>query len=562
MMPDTPSVLGTELAGVLHEVVQQSIEEPRGIFAHRWVTPSPFYAEIGGQWLWDAAYVAWAIARVGGDLDTARGIVRNIVETAVVDGPDAGMLLHNPRADGQSLALTLGTSQTPMIAWLAARLHELSADVAFVRAVYPALSAHVRWWRSPRRDVDGDGLSEYAGPHYKAALHESGLDVAPLRDLLLLDPPQRSADGLVHDVVADVGLNSFLHAECVALADLAEAVAPEEAAGWRAEAASLAATMRRRMWCPDVGAFMSVVRADLDPDQPWVTHLTPHVLLPVWAGVATDEQAAATVALVRGDWRDFPLAEGRAVFRLGMDLSVGHGVTVVTDALRPRVDGIHRGLGVTADKDGWHGRVDMPLLTLEWPADRAVADEWFTRISVAVDGEGDVGVELQTGAGQAYFATSTATARTVVFGDVTGPPRQPLHGLTRLSLRVLSAQARVSTVTLTWARQRPRGLLGPYGVRSLHPLDGKFARGSAPTHFWSGTVWPPYAWHTCHALAAAGELALALEQSRAFRVGVRAAFRQGSVAPEHVCDTSGVGMGTQRQAWTAAVALLLEEELP
>jgi hypothetical protein len=553
--------LSAELRDELLGVLRDSVQPPTGVFEFPWVSPSPFYKNIAGQWLWDAAYIAWGLARVTKDVATARGVVRNAVSCSVIDGADAGMLLHNPKTDGSEPPMTRGTSQTPVIAWLAARLHEMEPDEDFLRAVYPGLAAHVRWWRSARRDVDGDGLSEYAGPTAKAALHESGLDVAPIRDLLLLDPPPPSADGLVHDVVADAGLNALLYAECVAMAELAADAAPGDVAGWRQEAARIATAMQR-MWCADVGAFMPVVRADLDPAQPWVTHLTPAVLLPVWAGVATPEQAEATVRLVAGEWREFPLAEGRARITLGEARPVTHGCMIVSDGLTPRADGVRCGHGTRREADGWHAPSDVAMLTLAWPDDRGVTQEWFTRISATVAAHGDVAVELTTGTGQTYHGLATSAVPTVTFGEVTGPPRQPLHGLAQLTFRARSPEVVLQQVEVTWARQRPRGLLSAYGTRSLHPLDGKFPAGAAPTHFWSGTVWAPYAWHACHALARAGHHALAVEQSRAFRAGVLAAFRQGTVAPEHLCDATGVGMGAPRQAWTAAIALLLDEELP
>jgi hypothetical protein len=541
-------------------VLRESVQEPTGVFEFPWVSPSPFYREIAGQWLWDAPYVAWAVARVTGDVDSARGAVRNAVRCSVTEGPDAGMLLHNPRVDGTEPELTAGTSQTPMIAWLAAKLHELAPDDEFVHAVYPGLSAHVRWWRSPRRDVDGDGLSEYGGPTHKAALHESGLDVAPIRDLLLLDPPDPSPDGLVHDVVADAGLNSFIYAECQALAELAKTAAPDEVDQWLEEADRLASAMQR-MWFDEVGAFFPVVRADLDPAQPAVTHLTPAVLLPVWAGVATPVQTEATLRLVTGEWRTFPTVEGRARIALGKSSPVTHGCTITSDALTARADAVTCGYGVRRDDAGWHAPMDVAMLTMTWPRDRSVTQEWFTTVGVTLDADGDVTVELATGDGRIYSSTATAEQPRVTFGDVTGPPRQPIRGIERLTLRARSRDVTVRGVDLTWARQRPQGMLSAYGIRSLHPLDGKFPAGAAPTHYWSGTVWAPYVWHACHALDRAGRHELAVEQSRAFRAGVLAAFRQGCVSPEHLCDKTGLGLGAPRQAWKAAVALLLDEEL-
>jgi hypothetical protein len=544
------------------DAIMANVRDPAGVFSQRYVQPSPHYGAISGQWLWDAGYVAWAVAKSGGDVQLGREIVLSAMAGQVLEGPDAGMLLHAPNEHGGQPERISGTSQTPMVGWVAAAMHELDPDPDFLARVYPGLAAHVRWWRSARRDVDGDGLSEYAGPDSRAALHESGLDVAPLRERLLHDPPLPSPDGLVHDLVADAGLNSFLHAEANALRAIARVVAPEEVAGWEAVAADIAAAMHRHMWNDEVGAFMSVLRADLDPARHHVCHVTAHVLLPLWAGVATPEQAKRTVALVRNQWVDWPSVEGR----MRLDLGVPQGRPLAWDltstGLTPPPDRSWAAVpdGVTADASGRRGLAGQALLDVSWPPDREVANTWYARIAVSADAHGPVEITVTDSRG--VSRTDVVKDGTAVeIGAVSGPPPAdaPLKGLARLVVTAAADDVELRSVAVDYARPRPEGLLSRYGIRSTHPLDGKAPAARAPTHYWSGTVWAPYAWHAVEALSDCGERELAALVAEGFCKGVQQSYAFGMLAPEHVCDHTGIGMGCELQAWTAGVALLLDD---
>jgi glycogen debranching enzyme len=131
--------------------------------------------------------------------------------------------------------------------------------------------------------------------------------------------------------------------------------------------------------------------------------------------------------------------------------------------------------------------------------------------------------------------------------------------LVRLGVTSAAEGALLRRVTLDYIRPRPEGLLSRYGIRSTHPLDGKVPTAGAPTHYWSGTVWAPYAWHAVEALRAHGEQELAVLVAEGFCAGVRQAYAFGQLAPEHMCEHTGIGMGCDRQAWTAGVALLLDD---
>ncbi|HZQ87629.1 MAG TPA: trehalase family glycosidase [Acidimicrobiales bacterium] len=545
----------------------ENIHPPEGVFAHPWISPGPLYRTIGGQWIWDACFSGLAVAKVGGRPDVAKGFVENLAAVVEPAGPDAGMILHAADSAGKNPALIEGTSQTPLVALLALEAHRLEPDAAFVERVYPALAGNVRWWRSPRRDVDQDGLSEFAGPGWRAALHESGIDVGPNKELLYFDPPAAGADGLVHDQVADVVLNAALVSECESLAELAEVIGhADDAVEWRAEAEAISRAMRARMWDDDIGAFLPCLRADVVATQPRLHRVTPLVLAPLWAGVATADQAARTIALVRGVPRQFPTAEGVMRIRLGSDAELYRGHQVVTDGLcPPGFQGVPAGVqpgDVEMVGDGWRAATG-PVFRCEWPDDRNVATVWFARLAVEIvlaPGSGAVVGEIVDGRGRVFPFDGGGA----VFGEVSGPPgdRVP-RGLRSVEVRAAGAgspPACVREVRVSYVRPERAGLLSPYGIRSAHPLDGKYPAPGAPTHFWSGTVWAPFVWFACHAFRRYGEESLAVLLAERYCHAVRRAHGLGAESPEHLSAETGVGMGAPNVAWTGAVALLLESD--
>ena len=553
--------------GALYDqALQANLGAPQGAYNHPWISPGPLYRAIGGQWLWDLAYTGWAVARVGGRPDLARGFVRSAVTFREATGPDRGRLLHAPGTDGRDPALIEGTSQTPLLCWLTARLHALEPDEAFVREVYRPLAEWIAWWRSARRDVDGDGLSEYAGPTAKAALHESGIDVGPNKDPIFLAPPAPGPDGLVHDPLADVTLNAVLHAECLALAELAAVAAPDEVDGWRAEAARIKGAMQALMWDEHVGAFLPCLRRDLDPQQRRYCRITPLVALPLWAGVADEGQNHRTIALLRGDPTAFPTHDGELAVVLGTGAPAFGGVHLTTTGLHPAVtDGDHLtgvvpAAGTVRSEAGWCAAAGGDLLTMAWPRDRMAATVWFNRLEVGVDADGPVEVVVTDGDGvTGRYAVGDGP---VEIGGVSGPPASdaPLHGLREVRLRALADEVTLRGLVLRWSRPERHGLLTARGVRSAHPLDGKHPAPGAPTHFWSGTVWAPYCYHVAHALRSAGEELLARAVATGYCDTVMELLRLGAPSPEHFSADTGAAMGAVPVAWTGAVALLLMEE--
>lgn len=517
---------------------------------------APFYERYGVQFVWDLPYSGYAVLVVGRRPDLVRGFLSNMVGFAITDGPDAGMIMRSVTWDGDQAGQD--GSQAPLLCWLARETHRRDPDPDWLRTVYPALAASTDWWQSPRRDVDGDGLSEFAGSTPTYVAYESGHDYSPERDLVMGEPTPPSADGLVHEPIADVFLNACLYAELEALAELAGVVDPGRVGEWEARRDALASRMRAAMWCEEVGGFFPVVRRDLCAAQPRVYRHTPALLQPLWAGLATTEEAARTIATVRRTPRGYPLWDGVMAVRLGDHLH--HGAQVVTDGLHPT-----RGAGAAA---GGVERTGSGFV-LRFDRDRNPAHVAFRRLEVEVDccGTGPVRVEIADGEGTRYVpvaaeAGAEPTTLTGLLGDdpwaVPGR-RTWARGITEVVLDAPGVDVR--EVRLRYSDYRQLSLLSPFGLKSAHPLDGKHPAPGAPTDFWSGTIWGPHQLHACQALARHGEEDLALAVARAFCDATATSYASGGDTFEHLSHEDARGLGVGGYTWGAAVALTLMHEL-
>ena len=535
-----------------------NIVPPQGVYPRPAIRPAPYYTQYGVQFVWDLPYSAYAVAVVGGHVGLAKGFVENMLELAWPSGPDAGSLPRHMRFDG-GMAGQDGT-QCSLMAWLTLRLHELEADEAFLARAYAPLATSIDWWQSPRRDVDGDGLCEYAGNNPTLTAYESGHDFSPERDLLMGEPTPTLSDGLVHEPIADVFLNASLYAELDAMAAIARVVDPRRVDEWEQRRDALAARMTEAMWDEEIGGFFPVVRADLAASQPRVYRHTPALLQPLWAGLATEAQAQRTIRTLLGRPRDYPQFDGEMTIRL--DPALYHGYQVVTDALHPSRGRGQAAGGVELTQGGFIAR---------FGEDRGPAAEAFTRLGVDVDileaDEGAVvAIAIVDGDGRTHVPVDAPAVTGRTLSGMIGQDamrevdrRTWTHGLREL--RLTATGCRVGAVRLRYTRLDRTGLLSPYGIKSAHPLDGKHPAPGAPTEFWSGTLWGPHSFHGCHALSRHGRHDLALAAARAYCDTIASAFAASGEVHEHHSHEDGHGLGTVDYTWSGGTALVLMAEL-
>ncbi|MGW2865469.1 MGH1-like glycoside hydrolase domain-containing protein [Streptomyces sp. NPDC001205] len=284
-----------------------------GCLAHDGITPSLSYKWFaGGFWAWDTWKQAVGTARF--DAGLAQSQIRSVLDHQIPPGSttrpqDAGMIpdvvfYNDPRRGGTNW--NERNSKPPLGAWSVWQVYGRSGDKDFLREVYPQLAAYQRWWYRDR-DHDHNGLAEYgatvdpandtAEHQRQAAAWESGMDNAPRFDAALGTSvvPNRDGTGRVTGyslTQESVDLNAYLLADQRYLGLIAAELGDRAAArDWQAKAAATARAVRERMYDPATGWFYDTALGT-------GTRLTERGrgiegAIPVWAGAATGDQAAA-----------------------------------------------------------------------------------------------------------------------------------------------------------------------------------------------------------------------------------------------------------------------------
>ncbi|MBV9846027.1 MAG: glycoside hydrolase [Kutzneria sp.] len=277
------------------------------------VTPSITFRDFAAAyWPWDSFKEAVGVATFAPDL--AESVIRAELEHQIsADSPtrpqDAGMLPdvvgYNGAAEGSPKWNDRNT-KPPLASWAVWHTFEASRDVTFVREVYPKLVAQHDWWYR-NRDHDHDGLAEYGATAHpkngtpqealRAAAWESGMDNAPRFDrdtgVEVLANTNQSGSRIGYSLNREsVDLNAYLVVEKRYLSRIADVLGEfADARRFDKEADSLTQTIRSHMYDPATGFYYD---SALDSSAP-LSDLGKGVegLTPLWAGIATKEQAAA-----------------------------------------------------------------------------------------------------------------------------------------------------------------------------------------------------------------------------------------------------------------------------
>jgi glycogen debranching enzyme len=176
------------------------------------------------------------------------------------------------------------TASGPFYSWINHELFQATGDRVFLEEAYASGARFYEWWLS-NRDKDGDGLVEWGGH----AVLES------LRDGLV---------AVWHHVgwpsnFEALDLNVMLVKEARSLAEMARALGDADAAErWDAEADTRTLAANRTFWDEETGFFYHVDRDDHNftfSDADDLKRQEIIGFLPLWAGTATEEQAARLV---------------------------------------------------------------------------------------------------------------------------------------------------------------------------------------------------------------------------------------------------------------------------
>ncbi|MEV0402463.1 trehalase family glycosidase [Actinoallomurus sp. NPDC050550] len=283
-----------------------------GMLKHDGITPSISYKWFtGGFWAWDTWKQAVGVARFAPAL--AESQIRSMFDYQVrPDSPtrpqDAGMIpdclfYNDPTRGGGNW--NERNSKPPLAAWAVWQVYRANGDTAFLKEMYPKLVAYHDWWYRDR-DHDHDGLAEYGATvdpandspeeRRQAAAWESGMDNAPRFDAALgtTAVENRDADGRLVGYSLNqesVDLNSYLVAEKRYLAAIAARLGHRDAAArYTAQARTLAAAIRTKMYDPATGFFYDT---DLATGRRLVERGRGiEGAIPLWAGVADGAEAA------------------------------------------------------------------------------------------------------------------------------------------------------------------------------------------------------------------------------------------------------------------------------
>lgn len=252
---------------------------PAGRMQHSGLFPSSNVWYFNGFWAWDS----WkhAVGILCFDPELAAEQVRAMFDHQNESGMIADVVYLNPVEDNWR------DTKPPLAGWAIETVYDVTGDVEFVRDLYPKLVAYHRFWYTDR-DHDGDGLCEYGSTDgtLVAARWESGMDNAVRFDSTQMLQNGPDAWSMNQE---SVDLNSYLYREKLALARLASGLdRNEEAARWTAEADKLKDRIQTDMYDGSTGWFY-----DIDVNSgAFVRVQGPEGWIPLWAGVASDEQAS------------------------------------------------------------------------------------------------------------------------------------------------------------------------------------------------------------------------------------------------------------------------------
>ncbi|GAA0411458.1 amylo-alpha-1,6-glucosidase [Leifsonia naganoensis] len=303
---------------------EQMVREPSGQLTHPYTVPSspdsPYYSTA--LWDWDSWATSIALGQVEADTDRLghfaeyeRGSILNFLDHTDEDGvmpiqltPDTTLLHGDPTRAGD-----FGENMhKPVLAQHAAMLVQRLRDAEWVR---------------PHLGTIGRFVDRYLESHVHAptglTYWQTDFAVGVDNDPSVYYRPAKST--------ASIYLNSLLYRELLALGYLLEELGDQpEATRRRRQAQDLADAVTEHLWDERDGTFYS---ADLDlrPIDPedWLHRGAPRTwsslllrvdnwssFLPLWAGLASREQAERMVARLRDD-RTFNAAYGvRTLSRL------------------------------------------------------------------------------------------------------------------------------------------------------------------------------------------------------------------------------------------------------
>ncbi|MCK4528091.1 glycoside hydrolase [candidate division WOR-3 bacterium] len=249
---------------------------PGGDLIHAGLYPS--YQRFHGFWAWDSWKHAVALSLFEPEL--AKDQIR-----AMFDYQDKrGMVPDVIRLDKRYN--NLRNTKPPLAAWAVWLVYKQTNDKAFLQEMYPKLLRYHRFWYT-YRDHDRNGLCEYGSTDgtLVAAAWESGMDNAVRFDNAVMLQNGAHSWSVNRE---SVDLNSYLYAEKKYLTLMADALDNEsDVITFNQESETLKLMIQKYMFDQKSDYFYDIL---LD-GKGFCRIQGPEGWIPLWAGVATPEQA-------------------------------------------------------------------------------------------------------------------------------------------------------------------------------------------------------------------------------------------------------------------------------
>ena len=268
-----------------HLTLQNNWRIAAGELKHQGLFPSYQYEWFHGFWSWDSWKHAAGLSYYNPDL--AKDQIRAMFYYQSKDGFIVDCIYRDTTIE----PFNYRDTKPPLSAWAVTKIFEKDADINFVKEMYPKLKKYHAWWYN-KRDHDGDGMCEFGSTDGTelAAKWESGMDNAiRFDDSKIL----KNSEGAYSLDQESVDLNSYLYAEKLYLASLAEALGiTKDANTYRADAEALKKRIQDQFYDAEDGWFYDT---NLEGTQ-FIKGAGSEGWTALWANAATNEQAEAIKA--------------------------------------------------------------------------------------------------------------------------------------------------------------------------------------------------------------------------------------------------------------------------
>lgn len=239
----------------------------------------PSYNGFFGIWSWDSWKHAAANALY--NPEEAKNEVRCLFDYQAENGMIPDFVSRNKDR------INWRDTKPPLAAWAVKCIYDATGDKAFVAEMFDKLYKYHQWWYT-HRDHDKNGICEYGSTDgtLLAACWESGMDNGVrFDDAVMLKNDPEDAWSMNQE---NICLNSFLSAEKGFLADMADLLDKKDLASQlRKDADALKTHIQTKMFDEETGFFYDT---RLETGE-FVKVMGAECWLPLWAGVATPEQA-------------------------------------------------------------------------------------------------------------------------------------------------------------------------------------------------------------------------------------------------------------------------------